>query len=40
MMAIVSQSIDFTEVVRLPEANVEGGASLVESLSKRRKIWR
>ena len=37
-MLLLSQSIDFDDVIRLPQPEVKGGASLVESLAKRRSI--
>jgi SagB-type dehydrogenase family enzyme len=35
---LVLQSIQFGDVVRLPEPNIEGGTSLAESLAKRRSV--
>ena len=37
-MVLISQSIDFGEIIRLPQPNVKGGTSLVENLAKRRSV--
>lgn len=37
-MALISQSMDFGENIHLPQANVTGGATLVESIAKRRSV--
>ena len=37
-MVLISQSIDFGEIIHLPQANVTGGTSLVESIAGRRSV--
>ncbi|MFA5925136.1 MAG: SagB/ThcOx family dehydrogenase [Methylococcaceae bacterium] len=37
-MVFISQSIDFGEIIHLPQANVKGAMSLEESIAKRRSI--
>jgi SagB-type dehydrogenase family enzyme len=37
-MVLISQSIDFGEIIHLPQANVKGAMSLEESIAKRRSI--
>jgi len=37
-MVLISQSIDFGEIIHLPQANVKGVMSLEESIAKRRSI--
>jgi len=37
-VVLISQSIDFAEIIHLPQANVKGAMSLEESIAKRRSI--
>ena len=37
-MALISQSINYGEIIHLPQANINGGTSLVENLAKRRSV--
>ncbi|WP_305909008.1 nitroreductase family protein [Methylomarinum sp. Ch1-1] len=37
-MAFITQSIDFAEVIHLPQAHTTGGISLAESIAKRRSV--
>ncbi len=37
-MVLISQSIDFGKIIRLPQPNLKGGTSLVENLAKRRSV--